>query len=270
MAPDGLGCRRSRRASCRCLLIWTVPPNGSTAPRFMNPVQVTSASGVEDHPTWSPESGRLAYESNQTGNWDIWVAQVGGGQAVNLTEDYAGDDMYPSWSPDGRLIAFSSTREGGGCFVMSALGGKPRRVSEAAPYPMSLQWSTDGERLACTAGRSGSPTHGMEIVSISSGEVQSLPLPGSSAYRFDLSWSPDGAFLAYVDAGSPTADATRIWILRLGRWGGHPSDRRSLERLEPDLVSERAFGLLRVEPGRKQRSLATVFERGRKTERRAA
>jgi len=56
----------------------------------------------------------------------------------------------------------------------------------------------------------------MEIVSISSGEVQSLPLPGSSAYRFDLSWSPDGAFLAYVDAGSPTADATRIWILRLG------------------------------------------------------
>ena len=196
-------------------LIWTVPPNDSTALRLMNPVQVTSASGVEDHPTWSPEGGRLAYESNQSGNWDIWVAQVGGGQAVNLTEDYAGDDMYPSWSPDGRLIAFSSTREGGGCFVMSALGGKPRRVSKAAPDRMSLQWSADGERLACVAGRGGSPTYGMEIVSIGSGEVQSLPLPGSSAYRFDLSWSPDGVFLAYVDAVAPDAGTTRVWILRL-------------------------------------------------------
>jgi serine/threonine protein kinase len=42
--------------------------------RLANPVQVTSAGGVEDHPTWSPDTRTLAYGSNETGNWDIWLA----------------------------------------------------------------------------------------------------------------------------------------------------------------------------------------------------
>ncbi|NIM98241.1 MAG: protein kinase, partial [candidate division Zixibacteria bacterium] len=96
--------------------------------QFVHPVQITSAVGVEDYPTWSPDNSRLAYQSNQSGNWDIWVTQVDGGPAVNRTEDHAGMDMNPSWSPDGRQIAFWSDRDGGGYFVMSALAGPPRKV----------------------------------------------------------------------------------------------------------------------------------------------
>ncbi len=39
--------------------------------RLINPVQLTSAVGVENYATWSPDGGRLAYESDQSGNWDI-------------------------------------------------------------------------------------------------------------------------------------------------------------------------------------------------------
>ena len=108
-------------------LFWS-PPHRNV-PRLTNPVRVTSAIGSEIDPTWSPEGGRIAYMSDQSGNRDIWVSQVSGRPAVNLTEDFTGSDFAPSWSPDGSQIAFKSVRDGGGCFLMSALGGGHHGVS---------------------------------------------------------------------------------------------------------------------------------------------
>ena len=80
-------------------------------PRLANPVQVTSASGVEDFPAWSPDGRTLAYARTEAGsltggNWDIWVTTVGTGPPVNRTSDYAGRDCCPSWSPDGSEIVY--------------------------------------------------------------------------------------------------------------------------------------------------------------------
>ncbi|GAG38131.1 unnamed protein product, partial [marine sediment metagenome] len=101
---------------------------------FTNPTQVTTALGVEDDPAWSPDGRTLAYSASSrgevyAGNWDIWLVQLGGGPPVNRTAEHQGADRYPSWSPDGRQIAFWSDRDGGGYFVMSALGGAPRKLS---------------------------------------------------------------------------------------------------------------------------------------------
>ena len=96
------------------LVLYQGREGDAPVPALTNPIQVTNAIGAEDHPTWSPDNRTVAYESGQSGNWDIWLAPVGGGQAVNRTADHAGIDRYPSWSPDGRQIAFWSGRDGGG------------------------------------------------------------------------------------------------------------------------------------------------------------
>ncbi len=51
----------------------------------MNPIQITSAVGVEDFPTWSPNGRILAFEASG----DIWVTPVSGGPARQLTDGKA-------------------------------------------------------------------------------------------------------------------------------------------------------------------------------------
>ena len=52
--------------------------DGPLLPQLSNPRQVTTATEVEGYPSWRPDGTQVAYESNQSGNWDIWVTQVSG------------------------------------------------------------------------------------------------------------------------------------------------------------------------------------------------
>ncbi|HSF14935.1 MAG TPA: protein kinase [Vicinamibacteria bacterium] len=185
-------------------------------PRVANPTQVTSDIGLEDYPTWSPDGGRLAYFSNQSGNFDIWVTQAAGGSAVNLTANSTGSEFFPSWSPDGTRIAYAAHRdesEGGGCYVVPALGGPPRRVAASSFLWTRPQWSADGSRLAC-GGFDGTTRQFVQTVDVSTLEATRFTVRGQYE-PVDLSWSPDERFIAYIDASNYTADMTRLWILRL-------------------------------------------------------
>jgi len=183
---------------------------------------VTSALGAEAYPTWSPEGGRLAYHLDQASdgrNFDIWVAQIGGGQPVNLTRDHKGIDRHPSWSPDGRWIAFWSDRGGGGYFVMPALGGAPRELLEAKDTGFSEatrpQWSSDGKRLACVVGET-KDVQSVEIVALDPGESRRWALPSRSGdLPLDLAWSPDGRYFAYVAARWFNSLVGQIFVLDL-------------------------------------------------------
>ena len=150
-------------------------PAGPAVPTFTNARQITSAIGVEDFPTWSPDGQTLAYESNQSGNMDIWVKQIGGGPPVNRIPDNDWIDSNPSWSPNGRNIAFISQREDRAYYVMPALGGEPRRVFDT--YAMLLfsapQWLSGGAALA-GLGEDGTA---LEIVDLESRLSRRLTLP---------------------------------------------------------------------------------------------
>jgi len=113
----------------------------ATGPRALT--RVTFDDGLQAQPTWSPDGKFIAYSSNQSGNFDIWVQPLGGGRAVRVTSD-AANDWQPAWSPDGNSIAFRSEREGGGIFLVPALGGRERKLSD---FGYSPQWRPDGSSV---------------------------------------------------------------------------------------------------------------------------
>ena len=185
----------------------------SSVPQLASPVQVAASVGVENFPSWSSDGHMLAYVSDQAGNPDVWVTQVGGGPPVNRTADHAGDDMFPRWSPDGRQIAFTSSREGRGYFVMPALGGSPRKIA-AGGYNAPAAWSPDGSELAYPVAEENDSW--LERYNLRDGTKSRVALPGRRGNeRLDLAWSPDGRLLAYVDARNYSAQVTQLWALSL-------------------------------------------------------
>ncbi len=142
------------------------------------------------------------------------MTQLGSAEPVNLTADHKGADLYPSWSPDGSQIAFQSERDGGGVYVMSALGGRPRKVL-SGNYANGPQWSADGTEIACPINDPGRRCY-VDIVTLSSLATLRVPLanPEGLACR-DLSWSLDGQYFAYVAAFSTNlgVDLTQIWVV---------------------------------------------------------
>ncbi|HJT90848.1 MAG TPA: protein kinase, partial [Mycobacterium sp.] len=210
---------------------WTTGLIGPAAsPRVLqlaNPVRVTGASGQERSPTWSRDGGLIAYAaaSPDGGPRDIFVTQIGSGEPVNRTADHPDDDFNPAWSPDGNQIAFTSARDGSpGYYVMPALGGAAQRMFGAF-IQGNAQWSADGREIAGIVVENGKPA--IEIASIQTRQSRRVPLEPIKANAFNLRWSPDGRFFAFVEAVAGDAEAGQLWILRLGDRTWHPVlDRR--------------------------------------------
>ena len=180
--------------------------------RLMNPVQVTSAEGRDDFPAWSPDGSALAYGAFGPDGWDVWVRR--GDELVNRTSDYPGTDYAPSWSPDGRMIAFRSQRGGGGIFTMAPLDGRPRLVvarSDAIRLASAPQWSSDGTELAyaVTSSEPGA-SQILAITNLESNTSRTIELPLRWGCLCQVSWSPNGRFVAYIDAQNPASPLTEL------------------------------------------------------------
>jgi len=189
------------------------PKSTPDIPVPISSLKITTATGLESYPSWAPEGKRLAFHSNQQGNYDIWVTQVSGGLPHNLTSDHPGRDMYPIWSHDGNFIAFWSERKGGGYYVMPALGDSPSRINfKNEPFSGIAQWSENDRRLAAVV-TDKENNFFIEILDLqTSASSLEIKVPNKDNV-YDLSWSFDGKFFAYVDAPDRSWDASQIFIL---------------------------------------------------------
>ncbi len=81
--------------------IWIVPTSGGA------PSQLTQ-SGHDSSPVWSPDGKALAFLSSRSGDSQVYLLSLEGGEAQRLTKLSTGADLV-KWSPDGKTIAFTSS-----------------------------------------------------------------------------------------------------------------------------------------------------------------
>ena len=117
-------------------------------------IRLTFGQGLQTDVTWSPDGQRIAFASDQGGNFDIWVKRLDG-EAIQITSSPA-DDTQPAWSPTGDEIVFHSERDGGGLFIVSAAGGPARQRTAFGAYPT---WRADGSEILFRAGKRASMEH---------------------------------------------------------------------------------------------------------------
>lgn len=76
-----------------------------------HPKQLTTGKGPDGlDVSWTPD-GTILYDSQASGNFDIWVMKADGNDQRPVSSDPA-DDFMPSAAADGRAIVFNSNRSG--------------------------------------------------------------------------------------------------------------------------------------------------------------
>jgi Tol biopolymer transport system component len=113
---------------------------GTLSPPPRDLTRLTYGAGLQTDVSWSPDGRRVAYAWNRDGNFDIWVQNIDGGDATQVTSSPV-DERQPAWSPNGQRLVFRSESDGGGLFTVDVQGGPVRRI---APYGRRPAWMPDG------------------------------------------------------------------------------------------------------------------------------
>lgn len=173
----------------------------ATGPKI---IPVTSLPGSESQPVFSPDGNQIAFvwDGLQENNSDIYVKLIDVGEPLRLTTNPA-PDLNPVWSPDGRYIAFTREGEESGVYLVPALGGAERKMTdifrERPVYKLSLSYSPDGKYLAIADRSALMEPFSIFLLSTVTGEKRRLTIPPTGPHGDDTpAFSPDGQNLAFL------------------------------------------------------------------------
>jgi TolB protein len=160
--------------------------------------RLTSNDWDDISPAAKPDGTSIAFASNRTGFWDLYLLDLESGETTQLTDtpEYEGS---PSWSPDGVFLAYEAYLDDN---LEIVIGPADNPVENSA-------------RLTTSPAADYSPAWGpggREVAFISNGEVILANLDKTDSSRFvnlsntDLAseshpvWSPDGRRLAWASS----------------------------------------------------------------------
>jgi TolB protein len=153
---------------------------------------VTGANFGCDRLSWTPD-GRLVYDINDDGRYQIWITEVNGQHAERLSQNKA-DERLPDVSPDGRQIAFISNRGGGrALWLMDIDGRNPRQLTQGVSGVWMPRFAPDGRSIFFEMDRAAEEV--LARIPVDGGEPAMVASDFSSESLYDI--SPDGQLLAY-------------------------------------------------------------------------
>jgi TolB protein len=193
--------------------VFTIGPNGAGLTQLTHVSQNQGAGS----PDWSPDGERIAYESNQSGAFRIWVMNANGTAQTQLTHGTGFEDLQPSWSPNGKKILFSHCGEPFGdgfiayCNIvaMKANGGAKTLLSSGLWSNVRAEYSPDGTKIAFSSDRGGLQS-AVWVMKANGSSLKRLTRPKLRAFWPD--WAPDGERILFTD--NCCLPHSNLWTVR--------------------------------------------------------
>jgi CubicO group peptidase (beta-lactamase class C family)/imidazolonepropionase-like amidohydrolase/Tol biopolymer transport system component len=217
----------------------------------------------QSQPRVSPDGARLAYISDASGSDNVWVANLDGSGARQVTRLPRAGMLSPAWTPDGASIVVtvtdpfaSRTAElwryrvdtGEGVRVQENTNGLAAPlVSSPLPGPYGAWPSPDGRHVWFASvtprpygSRSGAGS-AIQRIPVAGGPAETVVVEGTPAMKPML--SPDGGTLVYgTTREGRTGLKARTLATGAERWLAYPVDRHQLEaRASRDVLPTAAF-----------------------------
>jgi eukaryotic-like serine/threonine-protein kinase len=204
--------------------------------------QLTDDAYKDRGPIWSPDGKTIAFYSNRSGRYEIWMIHPDGSGLVQVTKGLGHGPWFPRWSPDGSMLA---SPDGTDSYLIRLQTAGA--TAEALPSPGDglwfdvAGWSPDGRMLAGTFEAPGGNVRGFGIYTLASRKYERLRESGDGPV-----WLRDGRRLLFRDRGV-------IGILDVGSKKSHPIVAvGSSLRLDTFALSKDGgyvFGVQRLEEG---------------------
>ncbi|SFA79642.1 MULTISPECIES: S9 family peptidase [unclassified Bacillus (in: firmicutes)] len=219
------------------------------------PVQWTFGESKNHSPRWSPDGQKIVFISNRNGKNQLFVLNVNGGEAKQITSLPRGASN-PVWSPDGKRIAFSTSLRGdtrienadqeekttitpleveemkyksdaegfwNGDYkqiaVLEIETGKVEQLTTGETDHQLFCWSPDGKYLAIGADQNVNKDDSFlqDVFMLDVLEKSLTKITEGSGYFGNVTWSPNGKYLGLIGHESEFKNATlpKAWIYHL-------------------------------------------------------
>ena len=195
IASKGHRLAYSRRLLDRNIWRMALPAAGSsagTATKFL------ASTRQETGPSYSPDGKRIAFSSDRSGVWQLWLADADGSNPVALTDFPTGlvGGGGPRWSPDGQTIVFDARPHGSrDVYTIKPNGGVAQRLTDHRAEDQGPRYSADGRWIYFVSNRSGE----RQMYRMPAGGGEAMQITHKGAYY--LLASPDGKWIYYKKLG---------------------------------------------------------------------
>lgn len=170
--------------------IYTVRPDGTELTRL------TDNTVWEGNPEFSADGQKIVFESDRTGNRDIFIMDADGTNVVNLTNSPTYEEN-PTLSGNGQEVAFVSTRDGNReIYVLNIASSAVRRITNNSVQDARPSFSPDGSRIVFDS-EVPSLSNRFEIFAVNADGSNLTRLTDNDENDYDPQFSSDGSKVVY-------------------------------------------------------------------------
>lgn len=158
---------------------------------------------IDSYPMPSPDGSKIVFQSNRTGDWEIYTINEDGSNLQQLTHS-KGFDGGPVWSPDGEKIVFPSDRDNDPeIYIMDADGSNQKRLTKTLGDDSHPHWFPDGTKIIFNSARTSADLNANwgkqwhEIFSMNTDGSDVKQITSFKTVSTYPSVSPDGKNIAF-------------------------------------------------------------------------